>query len=182
MLILFHRQLVIWLGVFLASCAVCLRAFLRIKYNGRFQLDDIFTGFAHIILITSAIIYTFLIDPLCGWRDVAYGLKPPSQTFKPNVEIFRKLEFAVILCFWTCLWTVKASFLAFFYPLSNGLRTDRILWYCVTGFIVLGYIASVISYPIACHEFGYGLSRPIIPILPSVLFPPSTIAPHLPTT
>jgi hypothetical protein len=45
---------------------------------------------------------------------------------------------------------VKASFLTFFYPLSEGLIWDRRLWYAVVAFVSLSYIAIIIDFPLTC--------------------------------
>lgn len=66
------------------------------------------------------------------------------------------MQFAITLVFWSCLWTVKASFLTLFYPLGNGLKLDRMLWYGATTITVIGYIFCVISYPLSCTEFTVG--------------------------
>jgi hypothetical protein len=148
---------VVWVGVLLATVAVGMRAYLRIKYRGRFQLDDIFTAFALTLLIASAIMYSIACNPLFTLALVGSGLEyPPPDDFVETSELYLRLQFAVTLAFWTCLWTVKISFLTLFYPLSNGLRVDRILWYCVAAFVGIGYIACVISYPVSCSNFILG--------------------------
>jgi hypothetical protein len=148
---------VVWVGVLLATVAVGMRAYLRIKYRGRFQLDDIFTAFALTLLIASAIMYSIACNPLFTLALVGSGLEyPPPDDFVETSELYLRLQFAITLAFWTCLWTVKISFLTLFYPLSNGLRVDRILWYCVAAFVGIGYIACVISYPVSCSNFILG--------------------------
>src|SRR5450432_1776367 len=153
-------QIVIWLGVLFATVAVALRAFLRWRYSGRFQLDDVFTAFALALLIASAIMYIIAADPLFTMALVGSGqMYPPPEDFVETTELYLRLQFAITLAFWTCLWTVKASFLTLFFPLSNGLRWDRILWYIVATFVGIAYIVCVISYPISCSNFHLGKAR-----------------------
>lgn len=139
-----------------------LRAWIRIKFNGRFQLDDLLVGFALALLIASAVMYTIILKPVYQLSRVASGITPPPTTleggakFTADTNLYMRVQFALTLAFWTCLWVVKASFLAFFYPLSNGLKWDRRLWYAVTAFCVIGYIACVVSYPVSCSEFTVG--------------------------
>jgi hypothetical protein len=154
-------QVVVWIGVFLATSAVALRGYIRLRYNGRFQLDDIFAAVALALLFASGVLYSIAMDPLFQLANVATGIEPEPegeafQDFETGVNLYLRLQFAITLAFWSCLWVVKASFLTFFYPLSNGLRVDRILWYCVTAFASAGYIACVVSYPVSCSQFTLG--------------------------
>lgn len=143
-------------------CFTILRGWIRIKFNGRFQLDDIFVIFALMLLIASAVMYTVILKPVYQLSRVASGLSPQptdavgGAAFVRDTNFYMRIQFALTLAFWTCLWVVKASFLAFFYPLSNGLKWDRRLWYAVAAFCVCGYIACVISYPVSCSEFTVG--------------------------
>lgn len=152
----------IWLGVVLAICFALLRGWIRIRFNGRFQLDDLFVALALMLLIASATMYTIILKPIYQLSRVASGVSPPPsnpvalEKFIKDSNFYMRVQFALTLAFWTCLWLVKASFLAFFYPLSNGLKWDRWLWYGVTAFCICGYTASVISYPVSCSEFTIG--------------------------
>ncbi|KFY47092.1 hypothetical protein V494_00181 [Pseudogymnoascus sp. VKM F-4513 (FW-928)] len=155
-------MLVVWIGVFLATLSVLLRGYIRRRYNGGFQLDDIFTFFALALLIASAIMYTVIREPMFNLVEVLAGIQPSPTTpeaaakFVSETELYMRMQFAITVAFWSCLWTVKASFLTLFYPLGNGLKLDRMLWYGATAITVIGYIFCVISYPISCTAFTVG--------------------------
>ena len=163
--------MVVWIGVSIAVIFTLLRGWIRIRFNGRFQLDDVFVIFALLLLIASAVMYTVILKPVYQLSRVASGMIPPpsdavsAAKFMTDTNLYMRVQFALTLSFWTCLWVVKASFLAFFYPLSNGLKWDRWLWYAVTAFCVSGYIACVVSYPVSCSEFTVG-KLIFIPFLP----------------
>ncbi|KFZ19326.1 hypothetical protein V501_00713 [Pseudogymnoascus sp. VKM F-4519 (FW-2642)] len=131
-------MLVIWIGVFLATLSVLLRGYIRRQYSGGFQLDDIFTAFALAILVASAIMYTVIREPMFNLVEITAGIRPIPTTpeaeaiFVSETELYLRMQFAITLAFWSCLWTVKASFLTLFYPLGNGLKLDRMLCYPVT--------------------------------------------------
>ncbi|OBT82276.1 hypothetical protein VE02_10139 [Pseudogymnoascus sp. 03VT05] len=124
-------MLVIWIGVFLATLSVLLRGYIRRQYSGGFQLDDIFTAFALAILVASAIMYTVIREPMFNLVEITAGIRPIPTTpeaeaiFVSETELYLRMQFAITLAFWSCLWTVKASFLTLFYPLGNGLKLDR---------------------------------------------------------
>lgn len=135
---------------------MALRAFLRVRYNGRFQLDDLFTVIAYLLLIALASLYTVGHSDLYYLIRISAGLIPPPTTAEgleglvTKAEFTLKQSFACMICFWSCLWMVKASFLTFFYPLSEGLIWDRRLWYAVVTFVSLSYIAIIIDFPLTC--------------------------------
>lgn len=122
------------------------------------------------LLLALVILYTV------GHADLFYLLRVDAhilpipttaegfQSLVAKSEFTLRQSFASMICFWTCLWMVKASFLAFFYPLSEGLIWDRRLWYAVTTFVCLSYIAIIVDYPLTCgnvkNNFRFGLSHP----------------------
>lgn len=139
-----------------------MRGWIRLKYSGRFTLDDLLAVFALLLLLASAIMYTVALHPMYAVSRVGAGLIPVPTgeamlEFVAQTNLYLRLQFAITLAFWTCLWCVKASFLAFFYPLSNGLLWDRRLWWAVAGFASLAYVACAISYPISCSTFTIGM-------------------------
>jgi hypothetical protein len=141
-----------------------------VRYNGQFQLDDLFTLFAHILLVALVVIYTVGHGDLFYEIRIAAGLLPPPSTeaglqgLIDKADVTLKQSFASLICFWSCLWMVKASFLTFFYSLSDGLIWDRRLWYAVVAFVSLSYIAIVIDFTLTCgnpkNNFKSGLSYP----------------------
>ncbi|KFZ01867.1 hypothetical protein V500_00583, partial [Pseudogymnoascus sp. VKM F-4518 (FW-2643)] len=92
--------------------------------------------------------------------EVLTGLQAPPTTeaasakFISDTNLYIRMQFAITLVFWSCLWTVKASFLTLFYPLGNGLKLDPT--HCPAPNSPLGYIFCVISYPLSCTEFTVG--------------------------
>ncbi|KAL5351692.1 hypothetical protein ACLOAV_003552 [Pseudogymnoascus australis] len=157
-----YLKLVIWIGVFLATLSVLLRGYIRRRYSGGFQLDDIFTFLALALLVASAIMYTVIREPMFNLVEISAGIQPMPTTpeaeakFFSETALYLRMQFAITVAFWSCLWTVKASFLTLFYPLGNGLKLDRMLWYGATIITVIGYIFCVISYPISCTGFNVG--------------------------
>ncbi|PVH83588.1 hypothetical protein DL98DRAFT_585477 [Cadophora sp. DSE1049] len=155
-------MLVVWFGVTIAVSFTAIRGWIRIKFDGCFKLDDILVVFALLLLIASAIMYTIILKPVYRLSRVASGISPaPTDAiggakFVSDTNFYMRVQFAITLAFWTCIWVVKSSFLAFFFPLSDGLVWARRFWHAVAAFCVGGYIACVVSYPVSCSEFTVG--------------------------
>lgn len=49
-----------------------------------------------------------------------------------------------------CLYLVKLSFMAFFHGLGRNLRAQKVLWWCVLGFIIASYTISVAMFDYSC--------------------------------
>lgn len=71
---------------------------------------------------------------------------------------YLKLQFASTILFWSCLWAVKGCFLAFFYKMTEGMRSYRVALWFVVAITVMGYVGAVITYPVACTSFVLGES------------------------
>ena len=159
------------------------RLAIRAKFTGRLWLDDLLAGCALACLFTNAMIITYMADSMYkslllanlaapkskstldksfltdtsnyGAPYLSTGLLPvmKRENIFDTVSYFMKLQFTVTILFWTCLWLVKASFLAFFHRLTDNLRNYVRAWWCITIFTGLAYIASMITYPLACSSF-----------------------------
>jgi hypothetical protein len=148
------------------------RIAIRTKFTGRIWVDDVLAGLALLCLFTDAMIITYMADSMYKTlllTNLAVP-KPKSPTNKTNltnttsvfmkrenifdtVSYFMKLQFAETIIFWTCLWLVKASFLAFFHRLTNNLRLYIRAWWCIVIFTAIAYIISMITYPLSCSSF-----------------------------
>lgn len=104
---------------------------------------------------------TVMSSPMYELLEVSTGLRQPEPSFVQRGSNYIKCQFASTLLFWTCLWSVKASFLAFLHRLTKQLNGPRRVWWLIVGFTVLTIIASIISYPMACTSFMPGMSAQI---------------------
>lgn len=55
---------------------------------------------------------------------------------------------ASYICSWSCLWSVKLSFVVFFHGLGRQIKAQQILWWSVLRFIVATYLVciSILDY------------------------------------
>lgn len=87
---------------------------------------------------------------------VSVGREQPTPAFMIRASYYLKCQFASTLAFWTCLWSVKASFLAFFFQLTERLTWPRRAWWMITAITVVAFMGSIISYPLSCTSFTLG--------------------------
>lgn len=88
--------------------------------------------------------------------NVGAGLEMPSASFMSDSSFYLKMQFALTILYWSCLWAVKACFLAFFYRLTTGLQYCRWAWYAIVVVTTVSYIGCVITYPVSCSSFTIG--------------------------
>jgi hypothetical protein len=90
---------------------------------------------------------------------VSIGRKQPTAEFLQRASYYLKCQFASTILFWACLWSVKGSFLAFFFKLTERLTWPRRVWWAITTITVLAFVGTVISYPASCTSFTLGEHR-----------------------
>lgn len=146
-------QTIIWLVVAIAILFAIFR--FAIRYTLRKLLyDDLAVAVAWLLLLSLAIMYKHAIPIMFELDKVAKGEEMLTQSFlRVRAPTFLKLQFAIIVLFWTTIWTVKISFLIFYWSLFTGLEDHRRGWWVVAGFTALGYFL--------CWAFQLGSCVPI---------------------
>lgn len=137
---------VTWAGAGLGILFTSARIAIRIVYVKRLLADDYFMLLALALLITNAILQTlqaphlyYMVLNMTGPDIVHHGLH------------YTYYEFAIIGVFWSVLWSVKGSFLALFWMISNGLPHYRRVWWATAVFAALTYIGCWIASVCTCH-------------------------------
>ena len=72
-------------------------------------------------------------------QPISPGEVPPPS-FMQQAELFLKMQFAIIILFWTTLWAVKFSFLLYYKNLFAGLPNQLFWWWSVSVFVFLAYL------------------------------------------
>jgi len=127
---------VIWAGTSFGTLALTFRYYVRTKYFHRLFIDDYFAGFAWILLVSTAILWTVIIDDLYEVKHVLSGEKVYDAGFPRSLLRYLHGSLVVLLFFYLTLWTIKINFLVFFYRLGHQIREYRIYWWCVTVFTI----------------------------------------------
>ncbi|KAG0645363.1 hypothetical protein D0Z07_9041, partial [Hyphodiscus hymeniophilus] len=140
-----------WAGVGLAGIFVTVRTFIRFYKFQRLRGDDYFIYAAFIVLVVNAILQTFQTPGVYYMAKAEAGRVPEDEVLVQKGARYLKLEFTIIGLFWTVLWLVKASFLAFFYHLFDGLPVYRKIWWGVMVFCFFAYSGCWIASINNCH-------------------------------
>ncbi|MCJ1405675.1 hypothetical protein MMC11_008904 [Xylographa trunciseda] len=142
---------VMWAGVSLATVFTIIRTTIRLHISRRLFVDDAFVYLALAILIAMAVLYTLINDIIFQIVLVGEGLLPPSPEFMSQVPFFLKVQFAIIVLFWTTLWAVKWSFLMYYKKLFIGLPGHmQKCWWAVVIFSVLAYLGCWVTQLLSC--------------------------------
>lgn len=153
-----HMLAVTWTLFGVALSFFIARMTIRLKVSKKIFWDDGWAFFAIILLLANAAIITAMLKPMY----ITIQMQKFSASIKrqePGVDIFAslvkflKFQFGETLIFWTCLWAVKASFLAFFKRLTDNVKGHYLAWWIITVITGLAYIGCVITYPVSCSEF-----------------------------
>jgi hypothetical protein len=125
-------QAVIWTGFSIATIALAFRYYVRIKTFRRLLPDDYLTSFAWIVLLATTILWQVIAPDMYELMEVTAMVRMPSAHFVEHAERYMKGSLAVLFMFYVGLWTVKMSFLLFFYRLGSQVTYYRVSWWIVT--------------------------------------------------
>ena len=140
-----------WVGVVVAFLFVSARTWIRFYKVERLAWDDYWIYFAWVLLMVNAILQTFQMPHLYYLAHASAGMVPVDAKLFYHGNVYVRYEFALIGIFWTILWSVKASFLALFWQLFNGLPVYKRWWFVVAVFCFLAYAGCWISSILNCH-------------------------------
>lgn len=150
---------VVWTGLALGVTFAALRIFTRLRRVNRLLVDDYLVLFALALLLANAILLTLQAPHLYYMLE-----NPTGADIKYHTLTYTDFQFALILVFFSVLWTIKFSFLALYYVLFDGLRTYRRVWYGIAVFTFLTYVGCWMGSVFTCHpaesyfEYGEGFA------------------------
>ncbi|KAI4230761.1 MAG: hypothetical protein LQ349_006051 [Xanthoria aureola] len=140
----------LWSGTGLSLSFVIFRLIVKIRSYKKVYSDDYLVVAAWILLLGSAVLWQFMSPNLYDLFAVTSGKKPLTPDFiSENADLLRSIT-PFSLLFYSCLWTVKLSFLLFFRRLGLNVRGQKIWWWCVLTITVLTWIATVADHDYKC--------------------------------
>jgi len=152
---------VTWAGFSLACGFVLLRCHVRIKENRRLFSDDYWLLAALFFLAVNAILQTLQTPSLYYLIYASSGEAPAGKALMDEGNVYVRYQFAIILIFFTIIWSVKYSFLALYYRLFKGLTMYRGIWWVVVNFAALAYVGCWFASIWTCHPpstyFDFGM-------------------------
>ncbi|KAI4225319.1 MAG: hypothetical protein L6R36_003984 [Xanthoria steineri] len=140
----------LWSGTGLSLSFVIFRLIVKIRSYKKVYSDDYLVVAAWILLLGSAVLWQFISPNLYDLFAVTSGEKPLTPDFiSENADFLRSIT-PFSLLFYSCLWTVKLSFLLFFRRLGLNVKGQKIWWWCVLTITVLTWIATVADHDYKC--------------------------------
>ncbi|KAK6443509.1 hypothetical protein LTR95_000336 [Oleoguttula sp. CCFEE 5521] len=147
---------VTWVTSGLCVILVLTRLAIHLKFARRLHLDDGLAVLALCFLLANSVVTTLMAHPMYDIILLSVGALDPAPDFMERSTFYLKCQFASTMLFWSCLWAVKSSFLAFFWRLTHQIPTLRRLWWVAMAVTVVSYIGCVITYPVSCTSFILG--------------------------
>jgi hypothetical protein len=156
-----------WTALSICTIFLAARLYIRLAKQGRTLMDDYFIIAAWVFLLVNVILQTIQNPDI--YMIVKYGkvARYIGEKYRVNLDMvygpelaaefvergtrFLKFEFTIIGLFWTIIWLVKGSFLAFFYTLFEGLPNYRRAWWFVVVFAFFAYAGAWITSALNCH-------------------------------
>ncbi|KAJ5389090.1 uncharacterized protein N7496_000158, partial [Penicillium cataractarum] len=117
---------------------------------------DLLVVLAWTIILTAAIIWQIEGRVLYELYSISADLEVFTPAFLQRYNTFMRFLAPLEIFFYSGLWCIKFSFLAFFYRLSCKIKPLRIWWYMVMVITAGVYIASVADIEYKCSFGGIG--------------------------
>jgi hypothetical protein len=133
----------VWGGFGLGTVLVAFRLGTRLQKFGRLFLDDAFVLFAWTIILANSILWQCIHKPMFVFPRVARGWQAPPPDFQSEFERFLKGSAAFIFLFYTCLWSIKLSFLWFFRRLYRHVGRWMIFWWVILAITLASWVVCV---------------------------------------
>ncbi|KAF2194763.1 hypothetical protein K469DRAFT_547487 [Zopfia rhizophila CBS 207.26] len=116
----------------------------------RLQWDDALVILAWALFFSFCLVWKFNIHLMFEQYEVVQGKRPFDQVAAEKFDRLFKLIIPQNILFYSALWSVKLSFLVFFYKLGEKIRSYVIWWWCVFGATIISYIACVADIQYKC--------------------------------
>ena len=143
-------QGIIWAVTAIATTFVVSRFAIRLFIVKKATFDnvlasDVLVSVALATLITMAGLYGQIIPTMFD-LDLAAAGKPPISPesmleFEERANRYLRIQFGIIILFWTCVWAVKLSIMVFYKSLYDRLSRNYLYaWWAVVVFVLVTYV------------------------------------------
>ena len=103
------------------------------------------------LTLASAIIWqSFMAHDMYEVMNVFAGLELPGPSFMSDGHAYSSATLAILILFFSTLWSIKFSFLLFFKRLGKNVRRQKLLWWPVAGFTLGSYMIALGIIPYRC--------------------------------
>jgi uncharacterized protein YuzB (UPF0349 family) len=135
----------------LALLAIAFRLSVRYTAFRKLSLDDDLVVLSWCCLAAHNILWHFRLHSvyeLYAYEAGVFGLISSTKRIADVVNFLRSL-IAFNVLFNTCLYSVKLSFLSFFYKLGQGRHSRNLWWWFVSSVTVAAYFTAI-----GCFDWG----------------------------
>lgn len=134
----------------MSLCFVAFRIFVKIKSFRKLFSDDYLVIAAWLMLFIFAVLWQVMVPALYEQYAVEAGQKMPDLDFISKDTHFLRSLVPITMLFYSCLWTVKLSFLLFFRRLGGRVRGQKIWWWCILVVTALTWVACIVTVHFRC--------------------------------
>ena len=110
------------------------------------MIDDGLVILAMATQMVINILETVFVDVMLEVQAVQKDHKKPPLGFAKTTATFAHYQWAVAYLYFTGIWAVKGSFLAFYDRLTQRLTWFRRAWWAAIAITILTYIGSLLAY------------------------------------
>ena len=142
---------IIWSSVVLAGIFVVARTYLRLTRTKGVGFEDYWVYLAYFMLVLNSVLQTVQVSDLYTIDKSHARLQPPGAFLTSIGNRYIKLEFCILGIFWTILWSVKASWLATYWRLFDGLQLYQGRWRGVALFVFVSYAGCWVASALVCR-------------------------------
>ena len=140
----------IWGALVIAILCGSLRFLARIRTFKKLLVDDYFVLLALVCVFANAIICQIYARRMYYVEAVIGGFEMPGNDFAQLTESYLRSDVAVIILFYSALWSIKMSFLLFFKRLGTNVRGQKLIWWSVLGITLATYFACIGTIQYRC--------------------------------
>ena len=140
----------IWSGLAVAIICCSLRFLARFRSFKKLLVDDYFVLLALCCVLANAIILQIYAQDMYLVLTVSAGLEMPEEGYAQLAESYYRSSLAVVILFYSALWSIKISFLLLFKRLCANVRGQQLMWWLVFGFTVATYLACIGTIQYQC--------------------------------
>ena len=110
------------------------------------MVDDGLVILSIICLLVSDIVNTAMLSDTFIVQGVQIYHHPKAADYQAVADSYAKYQWADAYLFFTGIWAVKGSFLAYYDDLTKRLTTFRRIWWATIIFTILTYVGSLFAY------------------------------------
>ena len=139
-------QAIIWVFSGIALAFLTSRILIRLRLNGRLKIDDSLVILAMICLLVSNIVNSVMSSKTFIVQSVRIDHEEKPANFEEISASYAKYQWAIAYLFFTGIWAVKGSFLAYYDGLTRRLPNFRRAWWATIVVTILTYIGCLLAY------------------------------------